>query len=75
MFSDFLFLPFSSCHKDHYENIYVVIAGEKHFTLLPPTDAPFMYERMYPQAHFKQEPSGKWKVRNERQGLCLCAGF
>ncbi len=27
----------SSLHKDHYENMYVVVAGEKYFTLLPPT--------------------------------------
>ena len=53
---------FSSCHKDHYENIYVVVTGEKHFTLLPPTDYPFLYEKVYPCARFKQEPtSGKWK--------------
>lgn len=28
----------TSLHKDHYENIYVVIRGTKHFTLYPPTE-------------------------------------
>ena len=25
-------------HKDHYENLYCVIKGEKIFTLIPPSD-------------------------------------
>lgn len=29
-------------HKDHYENLYCVISGEKKFILLPPTDRPFI---------------------------------
>uniref|UniRef100_A0A4W3JJN3 Jumonji domain containing 7 n=1 Tax=Callorhinchus milii TaxID=7868 RepID=A0A4W3JJN3_CALMI len=32
----------TSLHKDHYENLYCVISGEKHFLLLPPTDRPFI---------------------------------
>ncbi|KAL2940055.1 JmjC domain-containing protein 7, partial [Bienertia sinuspersici] len=28
----------TSFHKDHYENLYAVVSGEKHFILLPPTD-------------------------------------
>ena len=28
----------TSMHKDHYENIYCVVRGEKTFTLIPPTD-------------------------------------
>lgn len=31
-----------SVHKDHYENLYCVISGEKNFILLPPTDRPFI---------------------------------
>eukprot|EP00038_Savillea_parva_P022088 m.36796 g.36796 ORF g.36796 m.36796 type:complete len:399 (-) comp5442_c0_seq1:45-1241(-) len=34
----------TSLHKDHYENIYLVLRGEKTFTLFPPTDLPFLYE-------------------------------
>ncbi|KAF3845454.1 hypothetical protein F7725_008617 [Dissostichus mawsoni] len=32
----------TSMHKDHYENLYCVISGEKNFILLPPTDRPFI---------------------------------
>ena len=34
----------SSIHKDHYENIYCVLEGEKHFTLIPPLCFPYLYE-------------------------------
>ncbi|KAL2613668.1 hypothetical protein R1flu_025360 [Riccia fluitans] len=42
----------TSFHKDHYENLYAVVAGEKHFTLLPPTDVHRMYVRNYSAAHY-----------------------
>ncbi|XP_045018095.1 bifunctional peptidase and (3S)-lysyl hydroxylase JMJD7 [Bubalus bubalis] len=29
-------------HKDHYENLYCVVSGEKHFLLHPPSDRPFI---------------------------------
>ncbi|KAE8587146.1 hypothetical protein XENTR_v10021878 [Xenopus tropicalis] len=32
----------TSLHKDHYENLYCVISGEKHFILHPPSDRPFI---------------------------------
>jgi jumonji domain-containing protein 7 len=32
----------SSIHKDHFENMYAVVSGEKTFTLLPPTDVAFL---------------------------------
>ena len=37
----------SSVHKDHFENLYCVVAGEKTFTLLPPTDIAFMREEQF----------------------------
>lgn len=43
----------TSFHKDHYENIYAVVTGEKHFLLLPPTDVHRMYIRNYPAAQYK----------------------
>ena len=45
----------SSIHKDHYENMYAVIAGEKTFTLLPPTDTAFLtpYTLSYPTLQYK----------------------
>jgi peptidyl-lysine (3S)-dioxygenase / protease len=45
----------TSLHKDHYENIYAVIRGQKKFTLYPPTNYPLMYERKYPQAEYEME--------------------
>ena len=33
---------YSSVHKDHYENLYCVVSGAKTFTLLPPTDQPWV---------------------------------
>eukprot|EP01114_Cavostelium_apophysatum_P022221 TRINITY_DN7973_c0_g1_i2.p1 TRINITY_DN7973_c0_g1~~TRINITY_DN7973_c0_g1_i2.p1 ORF type:complete len:331 (-),score=63.27 TRINITY_DN7973_c0_g1_i2:214-1206(-) len=48
----------SSLHKDHYENIYVVVTGEKHFTLLPPTDNFFLYENQFKSATYVETPEG-----------------
>lgn len=42
----------TSFHKDHYENLYAVVTGEKHFVLLPPTDVHRMYIREYPAAQY-----------------------
>ncbi|GAM25792.1 hypothetical protein SAMD00019534_089670 [Acytostelium subglobosum LB1] len=42
----------SSLHKDPYENIYCVVKGTKVFTLLPPTDYPFLYETEFPAATY-----------------------
>lgn len=42
----------TSFHKDHYENLYVVVSGQKHFLLLPPTDVHRMYIRQYPAARY-----------------------
>lgn len=42
----------TSFHKDHYENLYAVVSGEKHFLLLPPTDVHRMYVRNYPAAQY-----------------------
>lgn len=43
----------TSFHKDHYENLYAVVTGEKHFLLLPPTDFHRMYVREYPAARYQ----------------------
>ncbi|CAM6104458.1 unnamed protein product [Calypogeia fissa] len=42
----------TSFHKDHYENLYAVVAGAKHFTLLPPVDVHRMYIKDYPSAQY-----------------------
>jgi jumonji domain-containing protein 7 len=45
----------TSMHKDPYENIYCVVSGRKMFTLLPPSDAPFLYTKFYPVAKYCQD--------------------
>jgi jumonji domain-containing protein 7 len=57
----------SSMHKDHYENLFYVLSGEKVFTLCPPCDAPFLYERPVPSAAFVMS-GGAWKVRMDATG-------
>jgi len=52
----------TSLHKDHYENLYAVIAGQKHFTLYPPTDYPFLYERSFISGTYKTKPSGEMGI-------------
>ncbi|KAF8559104.1 Clavaminate synthase-like protein [Imleria badia] len=40
----------TSIHNDPYENIYTVVRGTKHFTLLPPSEGWCLEERLYPHA-------------------------
>lgn len=42
----------TSFHKDHYENLYAVVSGQKHFLLLPPTDVHRMYIQEHPAAQY-----------------------
>ena len=47
-------LSSTSFHLDHYENLYVVVSGEKHFTLLPPHEGKSrLHEEDFPSARFK----------------------
>ncbi|KAL7187883.1 hypothetical protein ACSBR1_037854 [Camellia fascicularis] len=56
----------TSFHKDHYENLYAVVTGEKHFLLLPPTDVHRMYIRNYPAAHYSyHKDTGEFKLELE----------
>ncbi|XVE59862.1 hypothetical protein DITRI_Ditri05aG0081300 [Diplodiscus trichospermus] len=56
----------TSFHKDHYENLYAVVSGEKHFLLLPPTDVHRMYIREYPAARYSySEESGEFGLEFE----------
>ncbi|KAA8538732.1 hypothetical protein F0562_028373 [Nyssa sinensis] len=56
----------TSFHKDHYENLYAVVTGEKHFILLPPTDVHRMYIRNYPAAHYSySRDTGEFKLELE----------
>uniref|UniRef100_A0A7S0RY55 JmjC domain-containing protein n=1 Tax=Pyramimonas obovata TaxID=1411642 RepID=A0A7S0RY55_9CHLO len=48
----------TSLHRDHYENLYVVVKGAKHFTLLPPADYHRLYTTNYPTASYVQKQEG-----------------
>ncbi|XP_007891362.1 bifunctional peptidase and (3S)-lysyl hydroxylase JMJD7 [Callorhinchus milii] len=52
----------TSLHKDHYENLYCVISGEKHFLLLPPTDRPFIPYELFQPATYKVYEDGSFDV-------------
>jgi jumonji domain-containing protein 7 len=54
----------SSMHKDHYENLFYVLSGQKIFTICPPADAPFLYEQEYESGKF-DSTSGTWKVNTK----------
>eukprot|EP00960_Hanusia_phi_P060733 764604-Hanusia_phi.AAC.2 len=51
----------TTLHKDHYENLYAVIRGEKKFTLYPPTSLPFLYPKSYQTRKYCKE-GGAWKT-------------
>ncbi|XP_048456421.1 bifunctional peptidase and (3S)-lysyl hydroxylase JMJD7 [Rhincodon typus] len=52
----------TSLHKDHYENLYCVVSGEKHFILLPPTDRPFIPYEFFQPATYKVNEDGSFDV-------------
>ncbi|KAG2680038.1 hypothetical protein I3843_11G079300 [Carya illinoinensis] len=62
----------TSFHKDHYENLYAVVSGEKHFLLLPPTDVHRMYIRNYPAARYSySQDTGKFTLESEKPMRCV----
>lgn len=48
----------TSLHKDNYENIYVQVRGQKHFTLLPPIAMPCVNESPLPFARYRPLRTG-----------------
>ena len=48
----------TALHKDNYENIYVQIIGEKHFTLLPPLAYACVAERELTPASYVRDGVG-----------------
>ena len=63
----------SSVHKDPFDNIYCVVKGTKTFTLLPPTDVRFLYEKAFPIGSYHlQTNSSKWQVRKEKGVVPWC---
>jgi len=55
----------SSMHKDHYENLFYILSGEKVFTVCPPADSPFLHEKEFESGTFCQkgcENTPQWIV-------------
>lgn len=49
----------TSMHRDHYENIYCVVSGQKDFILLPPTDLPWVpYEKFRTATYHENTRTG-----------------
>ncbi|GLJ23595.1 hypothetical protein SUGI_0446840 [Cryptomeria japonica] len=65
----------TSFHKDHYENLYAVVSGKKHFLLMPPTDVHRMYVWDHPAAHYtisqasEEEATLNLNAMNKLQGV------
>ena len=70
----------SSMHKDHYENLFYVLSGEKVFHLCPPSDVPFLYEKEVISGKFQHNhdddddddsddgtPRRRWTVELDRE--------
>ncbi|KAM4830339.1 bifunctional peptidase and (3S)-lysyl hydroxylase JMJD7 isoform X2 [Urocitellus parryii] len=55
----------TSLHKDHYENLYCVVSGEKHFLLHPPSDRPFIPYELYTPATYQLTEEGTFKIVDE----------
>ena len=55
----------SSMHKDHYENLFYVLSGEKIFTLCPPSDAPFLSLGDFESGTFETDENGDWFVSRD----------
>nr|XP_033807156.1 bifunctional peptidase and (3S)-lysyl hydroxylase JMJD7 [Geotrypetes seraphini] len=56
----------TSLHKDHYENLYCVISGEKQFLLHPPSDRPFIPYEFYQPATYHMSEDGTFQVVDEK---------
>ncbi|XP_036398847.1 bifunctional peptidase and (3S)-lysyl hydroxylase JMJD7 isoform X1 [Megalops cyprinoides] len=55
----------TSMHKDHYENLYCVISGEKQFILIPPSDRPFIPYELFQPATYHQREDGTFEMVDE----------
>ncbi|XP_004712785.1 bifunctional peptidase and (3S)-lysyl hydroxylase JMJD7 isoform X1 [Echinops telfairi] len=55
----------TSLHKDHYENLYCVLSGEKRFLLHPPSDRPFIPYELYTPATYRLTEAGTFEVVDE----------
>lgn len=63
----------SSVHKDPFDNIYCVVRGVKTFTLLPPTDVRYLYEKPFPiGSYYQSKPGEKFAIVKEKGNVPWC---
>ncbi|KAI0914062.1 phospholipase A2 [Ustulina deusta] len=63
----------TALHRDNYENIYVQIAGHKHFVLLPPLFQPCVNEQnLEPATYIRAQSAGQARGDEEEESLVLC---
>jgi jumonji domain-containing protein 7 len=55
----------TALHKDNYENIYVQVIGEKHFSLLPPLAYACVAERELTPASYFRNGDGTLEIKEE----------
>lgn len=55
----------TAMHKDNYENIYVQVAGQKHFILLPSLCQPCVNEQDLVPATYVRDASGELKLQRD----------
>ena len=55
----------TALHRDNYENVYVQVAGRKHFALLPPLCQPCVNERDLAPASYVRAPDGTLELRRD----------
>lgn len=58
----------TSMHRDHYENLYCVVSGEKTFILHPPTDLPYIPYGTYRSAVYKEAFDGNFTLVEDENG-------
>ena len=55
----------TALHKDNYENIYVQVRGQKHFTLIPPVEMPCVNESLLPCGSYRPSQSDPQQMEIE----------
>ncbi|MES1907072.1 MAG: hypothetical protein MHM6MM_000259 [Cercozoa sp. M6MM] len=55
----------TSCHQDFYENLMLVVRGQKHLLLMPPQCLPWLRKREYPCGRWDKQSDGTWTVRRD----------
>jgi jumonji domain-containing protein 7 len=61
----------TTAHADLFDNLYVVVRGEKRFSLLPPQEGRLLHRRLYPAATYRPAAAGSGGGGGSASGLEL----